>query len=600
MSLHRSASLSLALPLLLAGVAPAAPPPPERLLPAATLQFVCVPDVRQLRERWGRTQMSRFFNDPALKPFLDDLDRQLPAGLTQFLGLSTDDVTRVAFGPVAWAVVRTGPGKPANVLLIDATGKDGEMRRVQATLARWVQKRGGSSQEQDGLTLHAWAAGTPPQTYRLALAVKDGLFAASDSPADLRALLARWGGGGSLADNPAFKAVAAHCGAVDGQPVNLRWFLDPIGLADVGQAAAPPSRSGDRTLATLKKQGFDAVKGVGGIATVEAGANDLVYRAYIYAPPPYRNAMNMLRFPAGSDFTPPAWVPGDLSVYETFSWDLPQAFEAFAPLFDEVAGDGDEGAFQDVIDSLKNDPNGPGLDFRREIIAQLSGRVSIMTDAVRPATRKSERVLVALEAKPKSAGGNPEQVLAEAMRKSLQPDPAVKRRDFQGHVIWEIIAKEPKKGGKGGPPVKLPNAAIAVANGQLFIATHVGLLEQVLRKGDRPRLAGQADYQQVTRELERLGAGKDSLRLFARPAEDFRTTYELARLNQLEGAESVYSKLLLGLLKGAEADGLKVVLNGSLLPEFGTLSKHLGPAGAFVVSHPDGWELVGVQMKRLP
>jgi hypothetical protein len=601
----RAAAPTLLIPLLLAGRAPSAPPAPERLLPAATLAVVAVPNVKELRARWGETDLSRFFNDPALKPFRDDSDRQLPRGAARFLGLSADDVTRVAEGTAAFAIVPGDGGRPADVLLIDATGKDAELRKVLGGLAQFAQQRGGLTQEEGGLTVHAWTAGTPPQARRIAHAVKEGLFVASDSPAVAREVLTRWGGGENLAGRKAFQATAERCKTPGGQPVHLSWFLDPIGLADAQQAAAPPAgRKRSNTLAVVKKQGLDAVQAVGGVATVAAGGDDLVYRAFVYAPPPrsgYRNAAGMLKFPAGGDFAPPPWVPAELSVFESFYWDLPQAFESFAPLFDQVAGDGEEGTFKDVIDSLRDDPNGPQLDFRKEIIAQLSGRVNVVTDCLQPVTRKSERVLVAFEARPKSSAGDPEQTLADAMRKSMQGDPQVKRRDFQGKVIWEIQAREPKKSKKGEVGVKLPNAAIAVAHGQLFVATHVSLLEKALLRAAPAKLADQADYQRVTAELQRLAGGsKPSVVLFARPAEDFRATYELTRMNQLEGAESVYAKVLLSILKRAEADGSRVTVNGSLLPEFGQVNRHLGPAGTVVVSHPDGWSLVGVQMKQVP
>src|SRR5689334_19089907 len=100
---------------LLAAVTAEAAPPFERLLPDTTKQFISIPDARRLEESWDKSQYGRFFNDPALKPFMDDLQRQLPAmdELSALLGLSTDDLKKATGGESASGIVQPKAGQAA-------------------------------------------------------------------------------------------------------------------------------------------------------------------------------------------------------------------------------------------------------------------------------------------------------------------------------------------------------------------------------------------------------------------------------------------------------------------------------------------------------
>src|SRR6185437_9254489 len=83
-----------------------------------------------------------------------------------------------------------------------------------------------------------------------------------------------------------------------------------------------------------------------------------------------------------------------------------------------------------------------------------------------------------------------------------------------------------KLGEDGEEAVQLPNAAVAVARGHLFVASHVDFLEKVL--GGTPeadRLENDADYKRVNEELTKLGATEVCIRNFTRDDEQFRITY---------------------------------------------------------------------------
>ena len=117
-------------------------------------------------------------------------------------------------------------------------------------------------------------------------------------------------------------------------------------------------------------------------------------------------------------------MPRDIATYTTLYFDILNAFDNFGSLFDELFGQGETGTWDEVKQSLKEDPNGPQIDLRKELIQHLGQRVSMLTDYQLPITTTSERLLFAIEAKNAKA-------VAAAIEKLFKNDPTVKRREVE-------------------------------------------------------------------------------------------------------------------------------------------------------------------------
>ncbi len=174
---------------------------------------------------------------------------------------------------------------------------------------------------------------------------------------------------------------------------------------------------------------------MGGYASFSSEGFDLVHRTAVYAPLPYKNAMKMLVLLNGKDYTPQKWVPREIATYSTLYFDVLNAFDNFGPLFDELYGAGESGAWADVLKGEKEDPNGPQIDLREELFKKLGQRVSMLTDYELPITTASERLLFAIES-------TDDKAVAKALQKWFGNDPTAKRREIDGHVIWEIVENE--------------------------------------------------------------------------------------------------------------------------------------------------------------
>ena len=87
--------------LQLAG-SPAAIPPAEKILPDDTLVLFSVPDFAKVREIYKNSSQSRFWNDPAMKPFKDKFmshwNDEFVKPLERDLNIRFDDYTSLLQG----------------------------------------------------------------------------------------------------------------------------------------------------------------------------------------------------------------------------------------------------------------------------------------------------------------------------------------------------------------------------------------------------------------------------------------------------------------------------------------------------------------------
>jgi hypothetical protein len=325
--------------------------------------------------------------------------------------------------------------------------------------------------------------------------------------------------------------------------------------------------------------------------------------------------MKMLVFPNAPKFEPEAWVASKVAGYTSFQWDMATAFDNVGPIFDEVVGEGEKGVWQDVIDSMKTDPNGPQLDLRKELIAYLGTRCSVIVDTVEPIDIHSQRRLYAAET-------TDEAKMAAAVEKAMKNDASVKVRIFKAgekeYKIFEIVpedeplplvdieAGEGDGNGESGQQdvvvpghahhARIPHSAVTVGLGCLLISSHVELLEEVLAnpKVDKP-LSIDKDYADVMAEFPKLNAGPRSMQGFTRDDERYRVQYEMFRTGRLPEAEMPLAQALNAALSGDVPEGQlrKPRLDGKTLPDYKVVREYLSTAGNFVQSEPDGWFILG-------
>ncbi len=404
--------------------------------------------------------------------------------------------------------------------------------------------------------------------------MRDNLLAAADNLKVLEGIMGRMGSESkdSLGASEAFAYVMTRCKKDAGELMpQIRWFLEPFGYAEVSRAANPDRhrRKGPDLLKILKNQGFAAIKGVGGFVNLAVENYEWIHRTAVYAPPvkgagddKYELAARMLNFPNGGKFSPEWWVPREVALYASFDLKIQTAFEASKTLVDEYVGDP---VFEDVLSGILEDPNGPQIDIRKDLVGLLKTRVAVLSDYKLPITPKSERIMVAIET-------SDEARLKATIEKSMKADPDARRREVNGHVIWEVVEKEADipmvtiENNAAGPNAAeeeeedhklMPNSAVCVAHGHLFWSTHIDFMIKVLDSApDREKLIESADYLQVESELAKIVGSENCALAFSRTDEEYRAVYELIRAGKMPEAETMFGRLLNSVLGDGNKKGV--------------------------------------------
>lgn len=623
---HRPlARLSCCLAVLLLGSsASVAAPLSKDLLPNTTRGYVAVENLPALVESWRQTQLGRLFADPVMEPFLDHLHGQLSQRVAEAgdrLGIAVADLEGLSSGEFSLALVAAPDGEPGVVMLVDITGHEERAEELLKKVAANLAGKGATRSEQkiDETTVTIYDIPLPGESGQRRQAVycrKSGILCLTDHLEVTKGILARFSGDrdDTLAGHPPFVSVMERCGSDPNLPAaQIRVFVEPLPLAEAVREMRHLQRaSGPDILKVLRNQGFGAVQAIGGAVTLSVGRYGSLYRVAVHAPGPYEKAMRMVKLPSGGDFAPQSWVPRDVVSYRSFRWDMQGAFDNFGSLFDELFGEGEEGVWEDVLESVRTDPNGPGVDIRDDLIAYLGQRATIITDIKIPVTPNGRRRLFAAEL-------TDAETMARSIEKSMANDPTVKQRQLHGHTVYEIIAEpEPVEIETGLPTLAiehpdaaapgagampgggLPNSAVAVAHGQLLISSHIDLLEKVLgEQEEREWLARDVDFGLIMAELNKLGKSDPCYVSFIRNDEQLRMAYELFRQGKLPGAEIPLAQALDALLaEGIDGEPRKPKFDGSKLPDFQVVRRYLGPAGSYAVNNADGWYIVGFTLNK--
>ena len=622
--------------------------PCEQLLPDTTKFCVLIADLEELRTNFNLTQLGRMMNDPLMRPFVDDLRRQLRERIDEegrSTGLTWEDIDAMDGGEICFAKIQPGGNdkQQATVVIVDVSGHQQQADDVLAKVHQKQLELGATfaSEMVPGTETELKIYTFPPQKVptkkdnspaeqRVLFVHEDQLVGVShkqeaiavrrrcdDEHTDRLADIVAYQG--------AMQRVAAEYQQYGDPPPHARWFLEPYGFAQVQRAIeGSRQRRGMDMLKIWNETGFrEAIQGAGGFVNFAHQGRDVLHRSLVYAPPVERSEVNkatskynlaarMLQFPSTSDLFPEPWIPRELASFVTFNWKTRDASVFVEPLVDKIlGGDDGQGTYTDIKDSLKNDENGPQVDVDEEYFAFLDDRMIWLTDYEVPISTKCERVILAVRT------SDPEK-LAATIRKTTRTDDSAHEFRIGGFDVWEIDERNVK--GIQIPKVEVgeenddlpflfgegdeeneddeepmfPYRLTTVAHGYLITATHRELLQSVLQnRAANEHLGSCVDYTSVLSDLKQLGANQDSLRLFSRLDEQLRPTYELTQQGLMPQSETLFGKFLNWYLGVSDEESREQLIDGSEMPDYEVARRYLGPTGLYIQTEEDGWFIAG-------
>ena len=623
-------------------------PASETIFPATTRAWISISDFRGLQERFDASPYGQLIADPAMKTFIDHLREQVSKNGKQRLaklGLTLEDLEKVPGGELAAGAIEIEGGRLATLVLVDTTGHEAEAKElVERISGRLLEQKAVKVTVPNAppqLTVYELPADPndvrsegPARQRRVAFALASQALLVGDDALQVGQALSVLAQGrkDNLSTLEAYVAVKEQCASqVPATAAPLRWFVDPMKFAVAYRTSNPPreKRKGPDYVAILSRQGFDAIKGAGGVVVLGDGGHALRHHSLVYAPPlPGRDpdsverfdlAARMLRFPNAASLTPPAWVPRDVSGWAAMQWDVKTAFESAESLVDDIVGD--KGVFDDVIASLKEDPDGPQIDVEKDLVACLGQRISVITDHVDPIGTDCERLVIAMEAVDEAS-------VAATIAKVMEADSDMQKIDINGQAAWELIDHsmalpklEVETPGGAVPHVDhdeqdeahrrrqrlrekdeklLPHSTVTVAKGHLLIASHRDILERVLAAEEGPAsLASSSDLTAVQAELGKFVTAGTSARGFGRDDKSIRPAYDMLRQGAMPKSKSLFAQLLNDMLGDGKPGSVREQrIDGSTLPEFDVIQRYLGAAGVGMETVPEGWYIAGVALPR--
>ena len=621
--------LGIVLSLLATSTGRAAVPSSETLLPSNTVAYLSVADPADLEARFNRTQLGLLAQEPSLKPFVDQVRDNITEKMGDFrerVGITMDDLRGVAGGELAWGIIARADDKAASVLLVDTTGNAAARDALIAKIDTYLKDRKAkkTTSQASGVSITHYdvpAKEEGGEAQSASYFVSGDLLCVVDQQAVAEQMAGRLDGraADTIRSLPEYEAVMAKCkDGLEFRDGHVRWFIRPFELVDALRTIRPHDETREDRAVQLREQGFDALKGIGGLINVSPDSSrDFIHRTFVYAPAvegaeqgkKYMLAMNMFSTPNSTKMPLHNWTPRMVARYTTLNLDLLNAFDHVGTLFDSmIAGYPD--AFDTAMERFKSDPFGPEIDFRNDIIASLGKRVCVMTDYTLPIDTNSERFLVAIEVDPKKMD-----TLKVAIGKYLKNDGYIKK-ELEGREIWEFQPQEEEDfdiGLDGGlldgeeevveDKRLLTHSAVCATDGQLFIASDVEFLRLAFKQAAvNESLADSFDYQAVEAALSRLAPGERCSWSFTRTDEVMRPTYALLRENRLPQSESFFARMLNEMLTPADAQKNQLLreqkLDGSKLPSFELARRYFGPSGRAVRADEDGWLFNGVVLNK--
>lgn len=592
------------------------------LLPETTQAAVWVPDSKQIIERWEKTQLWQLTHDEKIAPFFREKRREIEKRLMDAgwrLNIQPEDLADFATGQLAlaWASKPETPVKPYALALLADVADDKDLN------SKMLQKFEQQLDPAKALKRKLFHEGVEITRYELPpragefikqesyLAIIDGLLIASDDEALIKSSIDRVKGklqGGSLAEEANF-IKGRQLAQVTGQG-QVEYFVRPLGFARVIRAiAGARSKSSTDILAALDNQGFSAIECVCGELIIGGDLLDVEHHGYVYAVKPLEKSAKVLDFPNKASQIIPNFIGDNISSMLVTHWNAQEAFWATQGLVDELAGT--PGVFDEVIEGIRMDVNGPQIDIR-QVLPNFTNDIYSVSDSKRgDADINSRRNMIALKV-------NDHQQMADVLDRAMRGEPDAEPIDFSGHVIWKVvhrelddIAIESDFGDFGGPPAAaqsaeepwLSNWAITVHNNYLIFASHLEMIQEAIQQSqasEHSPLMNSEDYQRVRAAISQFfGDDEASAWRILRSEKAYRVQYELFRKGELHRSESMLASILDRLVQSNDEIADKnQKISGEGLPEFSEIAKYFQPGGFIVRSTDNGWKLDSLMLGK--
>ena len=588
----------------------------DQILPANTHAWVSIPDFKKLNGNLDKTQLGILFDQPVMKPFVDQLNvdaKQLLSdlGLPIDLGLLQSDWVQ---GEVCFAFSDATEGLSFNrvqetkeiiapILLIDVGEFEDEA--FEAVCEYFKKLRGAKGQvirelENSRAATTNLAAAAPfflQKEASITHAVCNGwlMIGAHQLAFRNHSKILREGREiGALAVLPAFRKSMAQT-RDDSLESDIKWFVNPVGFAEILQRLDKRRRKDD-WLTVLEQEGMDAFVGIGGRISLATIEHELLHRTFVCtsaSDAKKKNFLGLFDFDNtnGNPMSPPIWVPSSASRCLVANWNKQSALSSVGPLYDAFLDE--RGAFQRTLADFKADPD-MRLDLGKFVTLFEQPTVLVSSSGI---DGEEENQVLGFKLK-----SNSEYVI-ESIKRAIGPH---RKYKILGYEVLETISTEKEAGfleieDESADNLDQPQEKLyAFAKDVLIVSSSKKLITDVLKTFGETWLSESEDFIQARAALGKLTESENiGIRSFARLDRSIESDYELFRKG-----EFVWKFWVFDLFGDQANDPNRVArpkpwFDGSRLPKDfrANVAPFFGLSGWVLENKTDGFLIIGCWLK---
>ena len=598
--------------LQLAG-SPAAIPPAEKILPDDTLVLFSVPDFAKVREIYKNSSQSRFWNDPAMKPFKDKFmshwNDEFVKPLERDLNIRFDDYTSLLQGQLTLALIQNGwQGSDDDSLgvlvLVDAKDKSSQLKTNLADLRRKCADSGKSiktekirdiefsvltvSSNDIPKTLRSFfpdsSSGDAPDAdapkkeskSKIIIGQFESLLIISSSMKTAEKAVARLAGGSipALGEQSIYQAnhQALFRDALAYGWANTKTFIDILSRKAEKKDSEPDSM-GMKPEKILAATGLSGLKSIA--LTAQHSSDGDLFQVFLGVPESGRQGIFKILAGEPKPASPPAFVPADAVKFQRWRIDGQKTWATLEKTLNEISQQF-AGMLTMMLTTLNTAARekDPGFDVRKNLIGNLGDDLITYEKAPHPGTLqdlKSPPSLFLL------GSPNADQ-LASALKTVMvflnQQGGSPTEREFLGRKIYSVqLPNLPFGIGDGARPATPRNLNYAASGGYVAMSTDVPMLEEYLRSSESQGKALRETPGLVEATQKVAGPGT-SLFGYENLSETMRATFETLKKDPGAFTNASGFSALPGVPAMPGQKSFREWLDFSLLPSFDRVAKY--------------------------
>ena len=601
----------VALNLIFAGFSYSQAPLPKatELLPAQTQAYASLPNSNGFLKSWRDTQLGKLAGDERMKEFWssqqEEIRRRLASAGWQ-MSMQLDDLENLCSGQAAVGLISRPEvaDKPYSLaIVIDVAGKDDAVSKFfdRVDTEMKGQKASTDMIDADGVKIKHYrvpkgsAEGRERDSY---FAVSRGQMFVSDDVPTIREMLVAQekGRSDSLAKSALYTKVQERI-VRDNHTSEVEYFVQPLGLGKLLRSiSGKKGKNQVDILKLLEEEGFGSILCAAGSVQMAKEDLDMHHQGFVLREEELPESVQILDFPNQTALVPPPWIASTSASVLGFSWNFSDAFPKFRGIVNSYIG---EKQFDTILEQIKNDPQGPQIDIRKEILPYIGQEFYTVTEILEPITPDSKRSLICIKL------NDPENKLYGVLNRYSKSEPGSSREDIGDYRIWkfstdedeeEIIefgANDANKNAKEDDEKPLLNKwGVSIVNGYFVFASNPDSLIQVIENAKNESIHGSFEKQDAVQTVRSMqgkllnaeGSSFSEVDLADRSAE---MQYELFRQGILPQSRSLIAIIAERVLKTDKSKPQE--LQGGKLPPYDQVKEFFTPRGMVVRTEKDGW-----------